>query len=56
MVIRAALQNLFNATPLEIEVDAVVIVGHREPQDALYQSLVDALRPIEGSPSIQLLG
>ena len=39
----------------EIEVDAVVIVGHREPQDALYQSLVGAATD-EGSPSIQLLG
>ena len=52
---RAALQNLFNATPLEIEVDAVVIVGHREPQDALYQSVVGAATD-EGSPSVQLLG
>ena len=39
---RAALQNLFNATPLEIEVDAIVMVGHREPHDALYQSLLTA--------------
>ena len=52
---RAALQNLFNATPLEVEVDAVVIVGHREPQDALYQSLVGA-SAAENSPSVQLLG
>jgi len=52
---RAALQNLFNATPLEVEVDAVVIVGHREPEDALYQSLIDAASA-SGSPAIQLLG
>ena len=52
---RAALQNLFNATPLEIEVDAIVIVGHREPHDALYQSLLTAGADTD-SPSIQLLG
>jgi dimethylamine/trimethylamine dehydrogenase len=52
---RAALQNLFNATPLEVEVDAVVIVGHREPDDALYQSLIGAATA-SGSPAIQLLG
>ena len=35
----AALQNLFNATPMEIAVDAIVIVGHREPRDTLFQAL-----------------
>ena len=33
----------------------MVIVGHQEPQDALYQSLVGAATG-EGSPSVQLLG
>ena len=35
----AALQNLFNATPMEIDVDAIVIVGHREPRDTLFHAL-----------------
>jgi len=52
---RAGLRNLFNATPLEIDVDAVVIVGHREPEDALYQSLID-VATASGSPAIQVLG
>ena len=33
----------------------MVIVGHREPQDSLYQSLAGAATN-EDSPSVQLLG
>ena len=51
----AQLQNLFNAEPIELSVDAIVIVGHREPRDALYQSLISS---DEGAahPSISLVG
>ena len=51
----AQLQNLFNAEPIELSVDAVVIVGHREPRDVLYQSLISS---DEGAahPSISLVG
>ena len=52
---RAALQNLFNATPVEIEADAIVIVGHREPRDALFQALQQAT-PNDAPASIHLLG
>ena len=51
----AHLQNLFNAEPIELNVDAIVMVGHREPRDALYQSLISSA---EGAahPSISLVG
>ena len=53
---RAAMQNLFNATPLEIDVDGVVIVGHRESRDAIFEALV-ASGPDGGEqPSLHLVG
>ncbi|MEL0005826.1 MAG: methylamine, partial [Luminiphilus sp.] len=51
----ATLKNLFHTAETEIQVDAVVIVGHREPNDALYQGLVgqsDADNP----SSVTLIG
>ncbi|NDH39408.1 MAG: methylamine, partial [Gammaproteobacteria bacterium] len=52
---RAMLQNLFNAVPTELDVDGIVIVGHREPRDELYQTLSAAL-PDNEPPSLHLLG
>ena len=52
---RAMLQNLFNAVPTELDVDGLVIVGHREPRDELYQTLSAAL-PDNEPPSLHLLG
>ena len=51
----AQLQNLFNAEPTELNVDAIVIVGHREPRDALYQSLISSAEGAAHS-SISLVG
>ena len=34
------LQQLFHDAEEKIEIDGVVIVGHREPNDTLYQSLM----------------
>ena len=53
---RAAMQNLFNATPLELEVDSIVIVGHREPRDALYEALMASERDSDEQRSIELVG
>lgn len=39
---RARLKQLFNDAEESIEIDGVVIVGHREPNDTLYQSLMEA--------------
>jgi dimethylamine/trimethylamine dehydrogenase len=52
---RAALQNLFNATPLDIEVDAIVIVGHREPCDTLFESLQQQIDEANQA-SVHLIG
>ena len=53
---RAAMQNLFNATPLEIDADSIVIVGHRESRDTVFEALV-ASKPIGGEqPCLHLIG
>jgi len=36
----ARLENLFHRAPEDINVDGVVIVGHREPNDALYNTVL----------------
>ena len=36
----ARLENLFHRAPLDINVDGVVIVGHRDPNDALYNTVL----------------
>ena len=36
----ARLENLFHRAPLGINVDGVVIVGHRDPNDALYNTVL----------------
>lgn len=52
----AAMQNLFNATPLEIDADSIVIVGHRESRDAVFEALV-ASETVGGvQPSLHLVG
>ena len=50
---RATLANLFHREQIERNVDAVVIVGHREPNDELYQALLN--RRLSGS-TISLVG
>lgn len=52
---RAELVNLFNQSPLSLEVDAVLIVGHREPHDSLFSALSARLGP-EPSSSLALIG
>ena len=37
----ATLKNLFHSAETELEIDGVVIVGHREANDTLYQSVSD---------------
>ena len=53
---RAELENLFNRTPLELEIDSIVVVGHREPNDVLYQELMSCQQRSNGQFSINLLG
>ena len=35
----AYLENIFTGAPCEVEAQSVVVVGHREPEDVLYQAL-----------------
>jgi len=52
---RAQLKNLFNQVPMEIEVDGIVIVGHREPNHLLYDTLNSARAVVDG-PTVDLVG
>ena len=52
----AAMQNLFNATPLEIDADSIVIVGHRESRDAVFEALVASETVGGAQPSLHLVG
>ena len=35
----ACLENIFTGAPFDVEAQSVVVVGHREPEDVLYQAL-----------------
>ena len=48
--------NLFNQTTLELAVDGVVIVGHRVPNDTLYDALVTSSESADTSSSVSLVG
>ncbi|MDG2460982.1 MAG: FAD-dependent oxidoreductase [Luminiphilus sp.] len=52
---RAMLQNLFNATPMELDVDGIVIVGHREPHDDIYETLIQTTKT-DDATSVHLVG
>jgi dimethylamine/trimethylamine dehydrogenase len=53
---RATVANLFNQTALELAVDGVVIVGHREPNDALFDPLITSIEASEAAGSVSLVG
>jgi dimethylamine/trimethylamine dehydrogenase len=51
----ATLKNLFHGAEEQIEVDGVVIVGHREPNDALHQSLSEG-SDLDNRSDVTLIG
>jgi dimethylamine/trimethylamine dehydrogenase len=48
--------NLFNQTALELAVDGIVIVGHRAPNDALYEALITSTKSSKNESSVSLVG
>ena len=53
---QATVANLFNQTALELAVDGIVIVGHRAPNDALYEALITSTESSETQSSVSLVG
>ena len=53
---QATVANLFNQTALELAVDGVVIVGHRVPNDTLYDPLVTSTESADAASSVSLVG
>ena len=53
---QATVANLFNQTALELAVDGVVIVGHREPNDALFDPVVKSIEAGGAAGSVSLVG
>ena len=54
---QATLANLFHRDSMERSVDAVVMVGHREPNDALFHALLDQQTQTTSlTSSIHLIG
>jgi dimethylamine/trimethylamine dehydrogenase len=53
---QAIVANLFNQSSLELAVDGIVIVGHRVPNDTLYDALVTSSGFAGAASSVSLVG